>query len=59
LSDFSDNKASAAKVIDYLLEGKTIGEAIQKAKADLGESYLDVIRNSNLLGDVTLRIEQE
>ncbi len=57
LSDFSDNRASAAKVIDYLLEGKTIGEAIQKAKADLGENYLDVIRNSNLLGDVTLRIE--
>jgi len=57
LSDFTDNGKSAAKVIEYLLKGETIGEAIRKTKVDLGVGYIDVIRNSNLLGDVTIRID--
>jgi len=57
LSSFSDNGVSAKKVIAYLLKGETIGEAVRKAKTDLGTAYMDVIRNSNLLGDVTLKVE--
>ncbi len=57
LSQFSQNGVAAAKVTDYLLKGETIGEAIRKAKKELGVEYNDIIRNSNLLGDVTLKLK--
>jgi len=57
LSQFSQNGVAATKVIDYLLKGKTIGEAIRKAKKELGVEYNDIIQNSNLLGDVTLKLK--
>ena len=56
LSKFSSNSASASKVIEYLLKGETIGEAVRKTKVDLGIGYMDVISNSNLLGDVTIKL---
>ena len=57
LSKFTANGKSAAKVIDYLLKGETIGDAVRRSKVDLGVNYMDVIRNSNLLGDVTVTID--
>lgn len=56
LSEYSENQAIITKVIHYLKSGKSIGEAIRKAKEDLGPNYNNVVRNSNLLGDVTLKL---
>lgn len=57
LSQFSQNGAAITRVIDNLLAGETLGESIRKAKEDLGLGYSDIIRNSNLLGDVTLKLK--
>lgn len=57
LSRYQQNGAAITKVIDYLKAGETLGDAVRKAKTDLGTAYLDIIRNSNVLGDVTLRFE--
>lgn len=56
-STYSANGTAAGKVIDGLLGNKTIGEAVLDAKQELGMKYLNVIRNGNLLGDVTLRLK--
>jgi hypothetical protein len=56
LSNFRQNEASAKKVTEHLLNGETIGEAVLNSKRELGVPYMDTIRNSNLLGDVTLEI---
>ena len=56
-SYYSDNGVAAEKVIVNLLNGETIGEAIQNTKQSLGARFHDVIRNSNLIGDVTLKVE--
>ncbi|MBE9550047.1 MAG: hypothetical protein IMF09_11625 [Proteobacteria bacterium] len=58
LSDIGANSASASGVITQLLAGKTLGEAVLNTKVSLGKSYDDIIKNSNLLGDVTLRLEK-
>jgi len=57
LSSYKDNGIAARKVIDGLLKGKTIGEAVQYMKQSMGVKYLDVIRNGALQGDVTLRLK--
>jgi len=57
LSSFTQNGVSAQKVTAHLLQGETIGEAVRNAKRELGVPYMDVVRNSNLLGDVTLKIK--
>jgi len=57
LSSFTDNAVSSKSMIQYLLSGETIGEAVRKSKVDLGSNYMDVIKNSNLLGDVTLKFK--
>ena len=57
LSNFSQNGVSASKVTDHLLKGETIGEAILNTKRELGVKYSDIIRNSNLLGDVTISLD--
>ena len=57
LSNFKQNGVSASKVTEHLLKGETIGEAVLNTKRELGVQYMDVIRNSNLLGDVTLEIK--
>ena len=56
LSNFKQNGVSAAKVTEHLLNGETIGEAVLNTKRELGVEYMDVIRNGNLLGDVTLEV---
>ena len=56
-STYADNGLSANKVIINLLDGETIGEAIKNTKQVLGARYRDIIHNSNLLGDVTLRLK--
>ena len=57
LSNFKQNGASAKKVTEHLLKGETIGEAVLNSKRELGVQYMDIIRNSNLLGDVTLEVK--
>jgi len=57
LSRFAQNGAAITRVVDYLKKGKTLGEAVRQAKEDLGIGYNDIIRNSNLLGDVTLKLK--
>jgi hypothetical protein len=57
LSRFTDNAISSKAMLEYLLNGETIGEAVRKSKVDLGINYMDVIKNSNLLGDVTLKFD--
>jgi hypothetical protein len=56
-SYYADNGVAMKKVIDGLLEGKTIGLAVKEMKQSLGETYQDVIRNGALQGDVTLRLK--
>ncbi len=56
-STYSQNSLVASKIMDYLLQGETLGEAILHTKQNLGSYYKDVILNGNLLGDVTLRLE--
>jgi hypothetical protein len=58
LSQFKQNGAAITKVIAYLQKGKTLGEAVRQTKEDLGTGYIDIIRNSNILGDVTLKVEE-
>ena len=55
LSSFRQNAVSAEKVTEHLLRGETLGEAVLNSKRELGIPYMDTIRNSNLLGDVTLQ----
>ena len=57
-SSYAENGMITSKVIDYLFDGKTIGEAVLNAKKALGESYRDTILNGSLLGDVTLKLEK-
>jgi len=57
MSSFGDNGVAMGKVLENMIAGKTLGEAIKKAKRSLGASYRDVIRNGNLLGDVTLEMK--
>ncbi|MEH6552211.1 MAG: C25 family cysteine peptidase [Pseudomonadales bacterium] len=56
LSDFSDNWSATRYLLTELLAGKTLGEAVRDSKQNLGADYRDVVLNSNLLGDVTLRL---
>lgn len=56
-SYYGDNGVAAKKVIDGLLEGETLGEAVKNMKQSLGARYKDVIRNGVLQGDVTLRLK--
>ncbi len=55
-SSYAENGLITSKVIDHLFTGETIGEAVLKAKGELGTEYMDMILNGNLLGDVTLRL---
>ena len=55
-SAYSKNGVIAQKIIEHLLAGETIGEAVLKSKNTLSESYHDTILNGNLLGDVTLKL---
>ena len=57
LSSFSHNSEMGKRVISNLLEDQTLGESILNGKLDLNSSYRDVILNSNLLGDVTLKLQ--
>ncbi len=56
LSQFKQNGAAITKVIGYMQKGKTLGEAVRQTKEDLGTGYIDIIKNSNILGDVTLKV---
>ncbi len=56
-SSYVSNGIIASKVIDHLFEGETIGQAVLKAKNEMGTEYLDTIMNGSLLGDVTLRLK--
>lgn len=55
-SSYAENGLIASKVVDHLFKGETIGEAVLKAKREMGVKYLDSILNGSLLGDVTLRL---
>ena len=55
LSEDSENTAIAKEVISGLLSNQTIGSAVMSAKRKLGAPFRDVILNSNILGDVTLK----
>ncbi|MEA3490702.1 MAG: C25 family cysteine peptidase [Campylobacterota bacterium] len=57
MSSYGDNGASMGMVLDGLMRGETLGEAVKNSKHSLGASYRDVIRNGNLLGDVTLEMK--
>ena len=57
LSKYSQNSVIATNIMEYLLEGETLGEAILHTKQHLGYRFKDAITNGNLLGDVTLRLE--
>jgi len=57
LSSFRHNSEMGKRVISGLLEDQTLGESIMNGKLDLNSSYRDVILNSNLLGDVTLKLQ--
>lgn len=56
-SSYVENGMITSEVIDHLFNGETLGEAVLKAKRELGIKYLDTILNGSLLGDVTLRLE--
>lgn len=61
LSIFGDNEALGTRIVDdMLLNGFTLGQAIDAAKRDLAEEnfsrYRPVIINWALLGDPTLRV---
>ena len=56
-SSYRNNGKMIGKVFEGLTRGETLGEAILNKKLELGTNYSDVIKNGNLLGDVTLRIE--
>jgi len=55
-STYIKNGVVASQMIEYLLAGKTIGEAVLQTKQTLDDTYSDEILGSSLLGDVTLRL---
>ncbi len=57
MSTYGDNGVATGKVVKGLMMGHTLGESIKEAKRSLGESYRDVIRSGNLIGDVTLELK--
>jgi hypothetical protein len=56
-STYADNGMIIGKVFQRLTQGETLGEAIMHSKHEIGNSYTDLIKNGNLLGDVTLRLK--
>ena len=56
LSNYNQNGALMSEMLNGLLDGETMGRAIQLAKMKLGAPFRDVVMNSNLLGDVTLQL---
>jgi len=57
LSSFNGNQLMITKVVGHLMAGDTLGEAVRKAKVEIGIDQLDMIVNGSLLGDVTLRLK--
>jgi hypothetical protein len=57
LSNFGHNSEMGKRVISGLLAEQTLGESIMNGKRELNSSYRDVIINSNLLGDATLKLQ--
>lgn len=57
LGNYNDNGVMVKEVLDGLLANKTLGESVLDAKRNLGPAYRNVILNTNLLGDVTLRLQ--
>lgn len=57
ISSYAENGLIAEQVVEGLLQGKTLGQAILDGKRALGVKYRDVIMNGNLLGDVTLKLQ--
>lgn len=56
-STYADNGMIIGKVFERLTLGETLGEAIMHSKYEMGSSYENLIKNGNLLGDVTLKIK--
>ncbi len=55
-SRYSKNGVVASSIIEQLLKGETLGEAVLNTKQNLGNGYQDAILGGTLLGDVTLRV---
>ena len=57
LSNYAQNEVFAKKVLEYQLEGLTLGESVRDARAEAREQGIeDLVINWVLLGDPTLRI---
>lgn len=56
-STYANNGMMIGQVFERLTQGETLGEAIMQSKHEIGSNYSDVIKNGNLLGDVTLKIK--
>ena len=57
LSNYAQNEVFAKKVLEYQLEGATLGEAVRIAREEASEQGIDdLVINWILLGDPTLRM---
>ncbi len=55
-STYTKNGVVTSSIIDHLLNGETLGEAVLKTKQSLGDTYRDEVLGASLLGDVTIRV---
>ena len=57
LSDYAENGTVARSAMNALLDGATLGEAVERARLwALGRGYTDQVVNWTLLGDPTLML---
>jgi len=59
LSNYAQNEVFARNVLEYQLDGLTLGEAVQQARVEARSRGIDdLVINWTLLGDPTLRLDQ-
>jgi len=59
LSNYAQNEVFAGKVLEYQLEGLTLGQSVERARAEARSRGIeDLVINWTLLGDPTITIQQ-